>query len=69
MKTVIYLNASRDGYSPNQIDSTMTVYELISYLEGFDEDAPVYLSHDNGYTYGGITEGCFSEDEIADEEE
>ena len=40
----------------------MTVGELIAFLEGYDEDTPIYLGFDNGYTYGGITEGRFEED-------
>ena len=36
--------------------------ELINFLAQYDEDTPVYLSFDNGYTYGGITEGRFEED-------
>ena len=31
------------------------VGELIAALGAFDEDTPVYLRHDGGYTYGGIT--------------
>lgn len=33
-----------------------TVGELIEILSDFDEDLPVYLRNDNGYTYGNITE-------------
>ena len=47
----------------------MTVGELIAYLEQFDEDAQVYLKHDGGYTYGGITEWCFEDGELDEEEE
>ena len=35
--------------------NTMTVGELIAARGAFDEDTPVYLRHDGGYTYGGIT--------------
>lgn len=65
MKLII--NANRNGYSPDQCGRTMTVAEMMSYLEQFDDDVPVYLSHDNGYTYGSITEGDF-EDMDGDEE-
>lgn len=51
----LYINANRAGYAPDQIRSTMTVGELIAALGAFDEDTPVYLRHDVGYTYGGIT--------------
>lgn len=54
MKTQVIINANRQGYTPEQIRHTMTVGELISALEEYDNDAPIYLSHDNGYTYGGI---------------
>ena len=52
----LYINANRTGYAPDQIRHTMTVGELIDALREFDEDAQVYLRHDGGYTYGGITE-------------
>lgn len=53
MAEKIFLNAEREGYAPDQIHRTMTVGELIEFLENFDEDSEVYLSHDSGYTYGG----------------
>lgn len=46
----------REGYGIDQIRKTLTAGELIELLSEFDEDTPVYLSFDNGYTYGGITE-------------
>jgi hypothetical protein len=33
----------------------------MAYLELFDEDAPIYLKNDNGYTYGSIDEMSFEE--------
>lgn len=69
-KQVILLDARREGYSVGQVGNTMTVGELISYLqENYDEDTPIYLSHDNGYTYGGITEGRFTDDWLGDDED
>lgn len=69
-KQVILLDARREGYSVGQVGKTMTVGELISYLqENCDEDTPIYLSHDNGYTYGGITEGRFTDDWVGDDED
>ena len=58
----LYINANRTGYTPDQIRRTLTVAELIAVLEGFPEDAPVYLKHDNGYTYGGISWDDLEED-------
>ena len=64
----LYINANRTGYAPDQIRHTMTVGELIGYLEQFDKDAQVFLKHDGGYTYGGITEWCFEDGEIGEDE-
>ena len=63
----LYINANRTGYSPCQIRHTMTVGELIAALEQFDEDAPVFLKHDGGYTYGGISWGDLEEGDEDDE--
>jgi hypothetical protein len=60
----------REGYSLDQIRNTMTVGELIAFLEDFDKDTPIYLGFDNGYIYGRISEQRFEEsyDEEGDEE-
>ena len=52
----------REGYGIDQIHRTMTAGELIGFLAQYDEGTPVYLSFDNGYTYGGITEERFEKD-------
>ena len=57
-----YIEGRRNGYSTEQCGRTMTVGELINWLEQFDEDTEVYLNNDNGYTYGNITEDSFEED-------
>lgn len=59
----LILYTSRDGYGTDQIEKTMTVGELIRYLQDFNEDMPVYTGHDNGYTYGPILERNFEERE------
>ena len=64
----LFINENRTGYSPCQIRHTMTVGELIAALEEFAEDTPVFLKHDGGYTYGGITPYCFEEDTPEEEE-
>ena len=53
-KQVLKIEAQREGYTLNQVTSTMTVGELIAYLSQYEDDVKVYLSHDGGYTYGGI---------------
>ena len=55
------IEASRDGYSLDQITDTLTVQELIDILSEYDPNSKVYLSHDNGYTYGGIRQYNISE--------
>ena len=55
MKRLIY-STFREGYGTDQVRKTMTVGELIAFLEDYDENTPIYLGFDNGYTYGNITE-------------
>lgn len=69
MNSIIYLETCREGYAINQIRETMSVSELIDYLQQFDEDAPVYFRNDNGYTYGGITPAQFSEEWVEEDTE
>lgn len=69
MAQVLYINAQREGYGIDQIRHTLTVSELIGYLEQFDEDTPVYLKHDGGYTYGGIRWSSFEDSSETTEEQ
>lgn len=66
MKTALIIEAQRTGYSIDQVEKTMTVGQLKAFLEDWDvdDDTPIYLSHDNGYTYGGINMNDFEEREI-----
>lgn len=64
MKDALFINANRNGYSPDQCGKTLTVGELIEILAGYDEETPIYLSHDNGYTYGSIKEWDLDINEI-----
>lgn len=64
MKEVLMLMAEREGYGVDQIRRTVTVGELMEILSEFDEDLPIYLSHDSGYTYGGILESRFEVQEV-----
>ena len=69
MRTAIVFEASRDGYSINQIaDKAITVGMLIDILQEFDEDSLFILSHDNGYTYGSLSKWGGTE-EIIDPED
>lgn len=63
MAKALFIEGRRNGYSPDQCGRTMTVEELIGWLEQFDYDSPVYLTNDRGYTFGNITETSFSDDE------
>lgn len=64
MKNVVLIKARREGYAPDQIGDTMTVAELVEFLSGYNEDTPVCLSFDDGYTYGGITDNDFDFEEL-----
>lgn len=65
---ILYLEGRRNGYGVEQCGRTMTVSELINFLEQFDGDLPVYLSNDSGYTFGNIDEDSFSEAEYNEED-
>ena len=62
MTSKLIFNADREGYGTDQIRSTMTVGELIAFLEQYDEDTPIYTAHDNHYTFGGVREEMFEND-------
>ena len=71
-KEVLIIEANREGYSIEQAENertAITVGELISLLEDFDEDTKIYISNDRGYTYGSVTEYRIREDWIESEEE
>ena len=68
-KKALLLEANRTGYSIDQIGRTMSVGELIALLEDYDEDTLVYVSNDNGYTFGEVTEYDFREAEQDEEED
>ena len=59
----LFIQNIRNGYGPDQCGSTMTVAELIEFLEQFEEDTKVYISNDNGYTYSPIRESNFFEND------
>ena len=65
---MLIINAKRNGYAPKQCGNTMTVGELTRVLEDFDPDDKIYLSHDNGYTYGSISLRDLEEREDMDED-
>jgi len=65
--TYVTLATSRDGYSPDQCGKTLTVQQLIDILSGFEPESKIYLSNDNGYTYGAIRDYSF--DEIYEEDD
>ena len=68
---VVFIDAERSGYEPGQVYETMTVGELANVLDRianeYGEDTQVYLRHDGGYTYGGITSECIEVEEIEEE--
>ena len=69
MTTVLFIEGRREGYTPAQCGRTMTVGELIDMLSGYDEDTPVYLNNDNGYTFGSIDDCSFELSEREEDED
>lgn len=70
-KQVLIIEAKREGYSIEQAENertAITVGELISLLEDFDEDTKIYISNDRGYTYGSVTEYRIREDWVDEDE-
>lgn len=66
---VLFLEGRRNGYSIEQCEKTFTVSELIDFLSEFDEDIPIYLSNDRGYTFGNIDDLSFELEEVEGEME
>lgn len=73
---VLYIDAERQGYTPGQVYETCTVGDLADRLSRiasvYGDDTPVYLRHDGGYTYGGLTDWSFNVedcDDLDDEED
>ena len=67
----LIIEAKREGYTIQQAEDereAITVGELMRLLEDFDEDTKVYISNDNGYTYGSVTEYRISEDWVDEDE-
>ena len=65
----VFINANINGYEPSQCGPTLTVGELIELLSDFDDEQPVYLKFDNGYTYGSIGEHALELGEYEFEED
>ena len=73
MAQVLFIDAERTGYTPSQVGETTTVGDLArtfyTLAEYHGDDMPVYLRHDNGYTYGGITGWVINVEDCDDVEE
>jgi len=68
-KTILLLETHHDDYSVNRIkDYTMTVGELLEILSQYNDDTPIALSNDGGYTYGKIGEDDITEEELDEDE-
>ena len=63
---ILFIEGRRDAYGTDQIRKTMTVGELKNWLEEYDDEMPVMLRNDGGYTYGSITRSSFEEGEEAE---
>lgn len=73
-RQIVKIDASNTAYSVGQLldirsKQVMTVAELIAELELYDDDAPVVLVFDGGYTYGCISAFDIEDDVINEEEQ
>ena len=59
----IIVSTRSNGYTPEQCGKTLTVGDLIKILREHDKNAPVYLSYDDGYTFGSLRASDFGADE------
>ena len=64
----LFLNTNRNGYSPAQCGSTMTVGELKELLDDYNDDTAIFFKNDEGYTYGSLDVSDI-EDDYYDEDE
>lgn len=51
------------------VDESLTVAELIEYLEQLDPNQKIIFSNDNGYTYGIIDPESISDHRLTEDEE
>lgn len=58
----LFIDGKRSGYAPEQCGETMTVGQLREALNravewgDLEDDMPIYLCNDNGYTYGEVSD-------------
>lgn len=72
-RQIVKIDASNTAYSVEQLldnrsKQVLTVAELIAELEQYEDDAPVVLVFDGGYTYGCISAFDIEDDVINEEE-
>lgn len=65
----ILIEAHRQGYDTDQVGDTVTAGELIKILEEYEEDTLIFISNDNGYTYGSIKNWDIKEEYDKEDEE
>lgn len=61
---MLILECKRNCYAAEDVRDTMSVGDLRDFLMDFNPDDLVVLSHDNGYTFGGIRKDDFREEDI-----
>ena len=68
MKNYLTIKTHKNGYRVEQCGHTLTIAELIDYLSQWDDNTSVYLSNDNGYTYGSISFEDINSEEVNDDD-
>lgn len=63
----IIIEVEAEGYAPEQINDTMTVGDLLEYLEDCNPGQKIYFSFNNHYSFGGLREEkiieCWGDDD------
>ncbi len=63
MAKKLFINTRKTGWNPEHCGKTMTVAQLIEYLQEFPQDYEVYLKHEDGIMYDSIWEKDFEEED------
>lgn len=69
MKKVLFFETEAHAYAPEDCTNTMTVGELLYFLDQYEDDTLIMFSNDNGYTYGRVFESDIREDEIDEDDD
>lgn len=68
-KLILAISACKECYGVDEVGSTMTVRDIVDFLNQYPDDTPVCISNDGGFTYGKIKETRIKEKFTGEENE